>query len=152
MITLFLLVFVFASVNKPVNLPIIAGTSIILVLFTRIPLSFVLKTLKAPIVFLIMMTPILALTSGGSAALSFGFIKIYSDGLVASGRICVKALSMMLVFVALFGTTRLHVTMKALQSLRIPSSLLAIFLFTCRYIFLYIEDMQKLFTAARLRG
>jgi cobalt/nickel transport system permease protein len=151
-VSLVALIFVFASIEGPRSLLLVAVFALTAVLLSRIPLSFVLKTLRAPFVFLLIMTPILILTSGGEAILTLGFIRVYRAGIEAASRIGVKALSIMMLFIVLFGTSELNRTMKALESFRIPPALLAIFLFTYRYIFLYIEDMQKLFTAARLRG
>ena len=150
--SLLLLVFIFASVGKPINLPIIAIVAVALMLLTRIPLIFVLKVLKAPFLLLLVMVPILILTWGGDVLYSLGFIHLYTDGIRASIRIAVKSISILLVFIALFGTSPLHITMKAMQFYRIPASLLAIFLFTYRYIFLFVEDMQKLLMAGKLRG
>ena len=151
-ISLLLLVFIFASVGKPVSLLVVAVIAITLVMLIRIPLVFVLKVLKAPFFLLIVMVPILILTWGGDVLFPLGFISLYSDGLRASIRIAVKSISIVLVFIALFGTSPLHVTMKAIQFYRMPAPMLAIFLFTYRYIFLFVEDVQKLLMAAKFRG
>jgi cobalt/nickel transport system permease protein len=150
--SLLLLVFIFASVGKPINLLIIAIAAVALIMLTRIPLLFVLKVLKAPSLLLLVMVPILIITWGGDVLFSIGFIHLYSDGLRASIRIAVKSFSIVLVFIALFGTSPLHVTMKAIQFFRMPASLVAIFLFTYRYIFLFVEDVRKLLMAGKLRG
>ncbi len=150
--SLFSLVFIFASIKEASSLALIAVFSILLILLTRIPIRFVLRTLRAPLLFLVVMTPLLVFTAGGPVLISWGFLKVYSAGLYLAGRVGVRALSIMLVFLALFGTSRLHQTMKAMAFFKLPAALLAIFLFTYRYIFLYIEDLQKLFTAARMRG
>ncbi len=149
---LFILIFVFAAVKKPLSLPITLGTSLLVTLLTRIPVSFIVYALKAPILFVIMMSPTLILSAGGEHYISLGPLRFYTLGFELAGRIAVKVLSIMLIFIALFGTCRLHITMKAMESFKIPSSLLVIFLFTYRYIFLYIEDLKKVFTAARLIG
>lgn len=151
-LSLSLLIFLFAVANKPVSLMVIAITSVVLILLTKIPLIFVLKVLKGPFVLILFMTPILVLTWGGSAFFSIGFVHFYNDGLLASGQIAVKSFSIVLAFTALFGTSPLHITMKAAQFYKMPTALLSVFLFTYCYIFLFIEDVQKLLTAAKLRG
>lgn len=148
----FVLLLVCASISTPGALVAAAGAAAGLVLLSRLPVRFVLRALRAPLVLLALMLPLLVLTSGGRTLWSLGFLCVYREGLLAAGRISVKALTIVLLFVALFGTTRLPVALKALEHLKVPPMLPAILLFTYRYIFLYLEDMQKLLTAARLRG
>jgi cobalt/nickel transport system permease protein len=124
----------------------------VLIAFSRLPVLFVLRLLRTPLVLLALMLPLLVLTAGGPALWSWRFLHLYSEGFVLAARIAAKALTVFLLFVGFFATVRLNRALHALERLRVPSSLLAILLFTYRYIYLYLEDMGKLLSAARLRG
>jgi cobalt/nickel transport system permease protein len=131
---------------------LISAVSVLLVLSSRIPLKTVGKSLKPLLLFLLIMFPVISLTSGGEVIYSYGLIRFYKGGLITASVISVRALSIILVTIVLFGSTGLNVIMKALEFFRIPSEISAIFLFTYRYIFLYFENINRLFTAAKLRG
>jgi cobalt/nickel transport system permease protein len=148
----FVWMLVCASITTPGALAAAAGAAVGLVLLSRLPVRFVLRALRAPLILLALMLPLLVFTSGGQPLWSLGILRVYREGLLAAGHIAAKALTIAILFVALFGTTRLPVALKALEHLKVPPTLLAILLFTYRYIHLYLEDMQKLLTAASLRG
>lgn len=148
----FLLLFVCASVTAPLTLIIAGATATFLILLSRLPIRFVLRTLRTPLLLLALMMPFLIFTSGRRVIWSYSFISIYREGLLTAGRISIKAFTIMLLFMALFGTAPLPLSLKALEHLKVPSTLLAIMLFTYRYIYLYVDELHKLLTAARLRG
>lgn len=150
--TLIFYIFISASVQKVYSLALISVVSTLLVLSARMPPKIVGKSLKPVLLFLIIMFPVISLTSGGEILYSYGLIRFYKDGLIAACIIAIRALSIMLVTIVLFGSTRLNVIMKAMEFFRVPSEISAIFLFTYRYIFLYFENIARLFTAAKLRG
>ncbi|UCF95907.1 MAG: cobalt ECF transporter T component CbiQ [Spirochaetaceae bacterium] len=148
----FLLMLVCASINKPSALAAAAFGALVLIGLSRLPLRFVIRMLKAPLLLLVLMLPVLILTAGGEALWSWRFLNLYRDGLTAAARIAVKSLTVILLFVGFFATVRLNTALQSLENLKVPSILLTILLFTYRYIFLYLEDSRKLLTAARLRG
>lgn len=146
------LIFVGAAMKHPLGLLCVAGVSSTMVIISRLPIRHVLKILKGPFYFIIIMTPVLMLTSGGERLVSWGVISVYRSGLFIAARLTIKALSIMLLFICLFGTTRLQESMKAMEFFKLPPILLALLFFTYRYIFLYFEELGKMLTAARLRG
>jgi cobalt/nickel transport system permease protein len=148
----FLLILVCASLDKPPALAVAALGALVLIGLARLPLLFVLRLLKAPLVLLALMMPLLVLTAGGPMLWSWGFLHLYKNGLSLAARILAKSLTVILLFVGFFGTVRLNTTLQTLEQLKVPSALLAILLFTYRYIHLYLEDLRKLLTAARQRG
>jgi cobalt/nickel transport system permease protein len=148
----FLLILICASVSDPSALAAAGLGALVLILISRLPIRFVLRLLRAPLILLALMLPLLILTAGGPELWSWGFLRVYENGLILSARIAAKSLTVFLLFVGFFATVRLATALRALERLRIPSALLMILLFTYRYIYLYLEDMRKLLTAARLRG
>jgi cobalt/nickel transport system permease protein len=148
----FLLILVCASLDKPPALAAAALGALVLISLARLPFLFVLRLLKAPLMLLALMMPLLVLTAGGPVLWSWGFLHLYKNGITLTARILVKSLTVILLFVGFFGTVRLNTTLQTLEQLKVPSALLAILLFTYRYIHLYLEDLRKLLTAARQRG
>jgi len=146
------LIFVGAAVKHPPGLLCAAAVSAAMVIISRLPIRYVLKILKGPFYFIIIMTPVLMLTSGGERLVSWGVISVYRSGLYLAARLAIKALSIMLLFTCLFATARLQESMKAMAFFKLPPILLSLLFFTYRYIFLYFEELGKLLTAARLRG
>ena len=151
-LTVFSYIFFCAFVNKPYSLVLIAIASVLLVLFARVPLRKVMQSLKPLLFLLLIMFPVISLTSGSGAIYSFGIIKVYREGLFFAGIITVRAFSIVLATIALFGSTKFSIIMNVWEFFRVPPAISAIFLFTYRYIFLYLENLHKLLTAARLRG
>ena len=145
-------IFACAFVTKLYNLILITGISITLAACAKLPLRKVMQSLKPLLILLLIMFPVISLTSGGKAFWSYGIIKVYREGLFFAGIITVRALSIVLATIALFGSTKVSTIMKVGESFRVPSAISTIFLFTYRYIFLYLENLHKLLTAARLRG
>jgi len=148
----FALILVCASVSETPALAAAGLGAVVLIALSRLPLVFVLRMLKAPLVLLALMLPLLVLTTGGQSVWSWGFLHLYKSGLILAARIAAKSLTVFLLFIGFFATVRLNTALQTLEHLKVPSTLLAILLFTYRYIYLYIEDMRKLLTAARLRG
>lgn len=148
----FVLVLVSASVSSTGALAAAAGGALLLVWLSRLPVGFVVRILKAPLAILALMIPLLLFTAGGEALWSWGFLHLYRRGLLTAVQIAVKAVTVVLLFAGFFGTLRVQTALKALEDLKVPATLLAILMFTYRYIHLYLEQMGKLLTAARLRG
>jgi cobalt/nickel transport system permease protein len=148
----FVLILVCASIGKAPALASAALGALVLIAVSRLPVAFVLRMLKAPLVLLVVMLVLLVLTAGGPSLWSWGFVHLYTNGLILAARIAAKSITIILLFVGFFGTLKIHTALQTLERLKVPSTLLAIFLFTYRYIHLYLEDMRKLLTAARLRG
>ncbi len=146
------LIFVCAAVKHAPGLLCAALVSSTMVIISRLPIRHVLKILKGPFYFIIIMTPVLMLTSGGERLVSWKVVSVYRSGLYIAARLAIKALSIMLLFICLFGTARLQESMKAMEFFKLPPILLSLLFFTYRYIFLYLEELGKLLTAARLRG
>ena len=148
----FVLILVCASISKAPALASAALGALVLIAVSRLPVLFILRMLKAPLVLLVVMLVLLALTAGGPSLWSWGFLHLYTNGLILAARIAAKSITIILLFVGFFGTLRIHTALQTLERLKVPSTLLAILLFTYRYIHMYLEDMRKLLTAARLRG
>ncbi len=150
--SLFIFIFTCSAVKSSYNYFIIVFFIISLMLFSKIKIIEILKSIRIPFMFLFIMISILILTSGGEIIFKYGIFTIYKTGIDRGINILVKSLSMYLIIYVLFNTSKIHLLMKSLIFFKIPSSFVLIILFTYRYIFFYMEDIKKLFVSAKLRG
>ena len=118
---------------------------------SRIPFSFVAAKLKGSMGILVLVLVIFPLAYPGND-LRLGFMNLSADGLLVAVLIILRALAIILLVFPVLGTSRFDVTMKALRSLRLPSPLVHIVLFTYRYLFVYADQMRRMQTAWRARG
>ncbi|MDI6853311.1 MAG: cobalt ECF transporter T component CbiQ [Deltaproteobacteria bacterium] len=142
-ITVFLVFLVAAALVRHLPGALLAlGLAFWWVVLSRIPLSFICRRLKAVMLFLSPFLILLPLTHPGG----------WEAGLRQGGVIFIKGLAMVLVVFPMFGTTPFHVSMKALASLKVPERLVAMILFTYRYLFGFAEEVRTMQQAARARG
>lgn len=122
------------------------------ILISRLPFHFIQHGLEFVIIFLLPFFLVLPLTMPGEAAFSIVGIDFTWEGLRLATMIVFKALAVVITTYAIFGTTRFDIAMIALQHLRVPSILVQMFLFTYRFIFVFVEEMKRKDTAMKSRG
>jgi len=128
------------------------AAALALLLLTRIPLRFVLVHVRWVMLFCLFLTAMLLLTGGGEAAWRLGPVGLSRRGLRLSGLVSLRALGAVLLIFPMAGTARFDVTLKALRRLRVPSVAVQILAFSYRYIFVLLEELRRMFIAARARG
>jgi cobalt/nickel transport system permease protein len=94
---------------------------------------------------------VVSLTHGGERFQWWG-LSPSREGLVRSGILVLRVLSIVLLVFPAFGTSRFDVTIKALGRLRVPAPLIQIVLFSYRYLFVYSDQMRRMGLAQRARG
>lgn len=118
------------------------GLALLWVGLSRIPLGFMFRRLKAVMLFLSPFLILLPLTHPGG----------WEAGVRQGAVIFIKGLAMVLTVFPMFGTTPFHVSMKALARLKVPERLVAMILFTYRYLFGFAEEARTVQQAAQARG
>ena len=125
--------------------------AVILVFLSRIPLTFVLKQLRWVMLFILFFLVVMPLTVGGDDVVRVNFITISWKGLELTLLIALRAISICLLIFPMIGTTKFHKSLKALQKLRFPDKLIQILMFTYRYIFVFMDELERMATAAKAR-
>jgi cobalt/nickel transport system permease protein len=128
------------------------GFSIGMVAVSRIPISFVLRRLRWVFLFLTPFVFIMPLTVPGRDIWRHSFMSVSYEGLALAAPIFLKAIAIVLLIFPMMGTAPFHISMKALQQLRIPIRFVQIILFTYRYIFVFLEEIRRMNDAAKTRG
>jgi cobalt/nickel transport system permease protein len=129
-----------------------AAFAILLTLFSGIPLSYYLKKVYYPLIFLIPLFIFLPFSSGGEALISIWIFNIYTDGILISLLISIKVISIIILINIMISTATFRDTAAALRTLKIHDKMLNIILFTYRYFFVFFEALRKMKVALTLRG
>jgi cobalt/nickel transport system permease protein len=129
-----------------------AAFTLLLTLFSGIPLKFYLKKIYYPVMFLLPLFIFLPLSSGGEIAVTAGPLNIYKDGIFISILICIKVITIIILINIMISTASFKDTAAALRKLRVHDKMLNIILFTYRYFFVFFESLRKMKIALTLRG
>jgi len=126
--------------------------AVILVFLSRIPFRFVFLHLRWVILFVALFLIIMPLTVSGNEIARFHFLSISERGLRMAFLIALRAVGAVLLIFPMIGTMRFNLTTTALQRLKLPNKLVQMIIFTYRYIFVVLDELGRMFMAARARG
>lgn len=123
-----------------------------LLAMSALPFHFVSHGLSFVLFFLVPFFLIMPFTYPGEAAFSVLGLGFAWEGLRLATLIFVKALSIVLLTFAIFGSSRFDVTMLALQRLKCPKIIVQMVLFAYRYTFVFLDEMKRMHTSMGARG
>jgi len=129
---------------------------LILVLLSRIPLSFVFLRSLVIIPFVLLTAIFIPFFKGGEVAGSYNFLTlnltISNKGLLILQNILIKSWLSVLSLTILTSTTKFSSLLKALEILKIPRVLILIASFFYRYMFLLVDQIMKIKNARDSRS
>ncbi|MCK4652018.1 MAG: cobalt ECF transporter T component CbiQ, partial [Methanosarcinales archaeon] len=133
--------------------------AIILVYISKIPFSFVLSRMKLVFIFVLPFFVIIPFTfmsaDTGVEIASFGGITLSYRGTESvefAAMIVLKALTAVMLIFPMIGTSRMDITIKALEGLHLPNKLVQMFAFTYRYIFVLDDEFTRMDRSLASRG
>jgi cobalt/nickel transport system permease protein len=126
--------------------------ALVLVWMAGLPTHFVAGGVKWVIIFLLPFFIIMPLSYPGENAIRLAGLPFAWEGLRLAVLIVLKAVAIVLTAYAIFGSSRFDISMLALQRLKCPRILVQMLLFTYRYVFVFLAEMQRMETAMRARG
>lgn len=103
-------------------------------------------------VFLLPFLLIMPLSYPGEPAFHVLGLPFAWEGFRLAVLIVIKALAIVLCAYAMFGSSRFDISMIALQRLKCPKIIVQMLLFTYRYVFVFLAEMQRMDVAMRARG
>ncbi len=136
------------------NLFVLGAGLIYAVLLTglsRLPVIEVLKRLSIINIFNLLLWILLPLTSEGEVLYSIGKIELTRPGILLAFSITLKSNTILLAFIALIATAHLVAVAHALETLRVPSKLIHLLMFSYRYVFVIEQEYRRLANAAKMR-
>jgi energy-coupling factor transport system permease protein len=161
LLMIFVFVFIVFLANNLLTYMVLGLFTLVVVLLTRLPLSFLLKGLK-PVLWIILFTFILHLfvTKEGEILLDLGFFRIYEEGLKQGIYISLRFLYLILMTTILtLTTTPIEITdgMESLlapfKKLGLPVHELALMMsISLRFIPTLMEETDKILKAQMARG
>jgi cobalt/nickel transport system permease protein len=126
--------------------------ALLLVWLAGLPAHFVGGGVKWVILFLLPFFIIMPLSYPGEDAIRLAGLPFAWEGLRLAVLIVIKAVAIVLTAYSIFGSSRFDVSMLALQRLKCPKIIVQMLLFTYRYVFVFLAEMQRMETAMRARG
>lgn len=127
-------------------------SALVLIGLAGLPSSFVLQGVKWVSVFLLPFLLIMPLSYPGEPAFRVLGLPFAWEGFRLAVLIVIKALAIVLCAYAMFGSSRFDISMIALQRLKCPKIIVQMLLFTYRYVFVFLAEMQRMDVAMRARG
>lgn len=125
----------------------------LLAVLARLPGRWCLERLGAVVLFLALFTlPLPFLIGGDGPSLDWGPLRATWVGARAGLLLACRALTILLVMLALLAAGPLDATLKAARSLRVPGVLVQLALLTYRYVFVLAGELARLRIALRVRG
>jgi len=102
--------------------------------------------------FILFLWLFLPFTTPGETVYSLGPLSIQWEGLYQALLITLKSNSIILMAVALLGTSQIFTLVHALSHLWVPDKLVHLFFFCFRYIHVIHEEYHRLINAMKIRG
>ncbi|MCA9436224.1 MAG: energy-coupling factor transporter transmembrane protein EcfT, partial [Candidatus Omnitrophica bacterium] len=134
-----LLILVIATIDGLIATGIAFGLALVFLWVSKISVGFVLDRLKWVLFFLIPLFFLLPLQYEFGGGWSWK-----SENLGLALTITLRALAITILIFPMLGTAPFHRSMKSLQDLGIPKMLIQTFLFTYRYLFVYLDQLRKM--------
>lgn len=149
-----LTLFIFCvALLKTIPLSLVAlGCALIFMALSRLPAEFIAHGIKWVCLFLVPFLIVMPLSYPGQPAFHILGLPFAWEGLRLAVSMIIKAIAIVGTAYAMFGTSRFDVSMIALQRLKCPQILVQMLLFTYRYLFVFLAEMQRMDTAMAARG
>lgn len=146
------LIFAYSYVREPRVLAAMFAVTAVLHVLSRLPLSYTLRRMEYPGIFLLAVLLILPFASGHTVVATIGALELKREGLLAVALIASRFICILTTGFILFGTAPFLTTVRAMRSLGLPSLMADMVMLTFRYLHEIGSDLQRMQTAMRLRG
>ncbi|MBP2030589.1 cobalt/nickel transport system permease protein [Methanohalophilus levihalophilus] len=127
-------------------------SSVAISMISKIPTSFVIHRIKWVFLFLFPLLFVLPLTTSGTSIFSIAGFPFTSEGLEYALLIIIRGTAAVTIVVVMLGSMRFDNTIKALYMLKVPATLVQMLMFTYRYIFVMIDEFQRMWKAITAKG
>ncbi len=133
------------------------GTVIMLIIFlSRLPLIYVLKRSLIVIPFVLLIAFFIIFFNGTEVVSSFNIgrfkINVYREGLLVFQNVLCKSWLSVLCLLILAESTEFNYLLKGLEKLRFPRIMILVISFFYRYVFILIDQLDRMRHAVESRG
>ncbi|MFC1834810.1 cobalt ECF transporter T component CbiQ [Thermodesulfobacteriota bacterium] len=124
----------------------------VLLILARVNMWQLLLRLAVVNGFILFLWLFLPFTVPGRVVYTIGPLEVHWEGILFALLITLKSNAILLMVIALLGTSRLFNLVHALSHLGIPNKLVHLFFFCFRYVHVIHEEYHRLMDAAKIRG
>lgn len=128
------------------------GLELVLVLMSRLPWKHVLKRMLIVLPFILVVAVFLPFFSKGGGSYNLGPLTVSSHGLMVLWNVTIKSTVSVLAIILLSSTTPFPELLKGMERLRIPHLMTTLLSFMYRYIFVLMDELQRMRRARDSRG
>ena len=121
-------------------------------LVARLRFREVLRRLRAPMVFLLLLWVVLPWSQEGEALATLGAVTFTRAGVILCAQISLKTTAILVAFMALVATMSVDTLGHTLSRLYLPDKLIHLLLLSYRYIFVLEQEYQRLMRAMKIRN
>lgn len=143
---------VVALANQYPTLVLALAAGFLLIALARLPLGAVAGRLSVVLGFLLLLWLVLPFTVGGAPLFQVGALKATQAGVAYAGRISLKSIAILSIFLATVTTMSVATLGHTLARLHLPDKLIVLLLLTYRYVFVLEQEYRRLKRAADIRG
>ena len=146
------LIFAFSFIRDLRMLPAMVVVTVVILIISRLPASFMASRLRYPSFFLLVLVIVLPFISGQTVVMSIGPLDIKQEGLVSVLLIATRFICILTVGLVMFSTSPFLKSVKAMRALGLPVVLTDMILLAFRYLYEIGDDLQRMRTSMQLRG
>lgn len=142
-----------AFLRQPGPLAVALGCALLLAVAGRVPGRWYraqVGLLLAALVPFLVVVPFTV--DRGDRLWEWHFVHVTDAGLVAAGTLAMKTVALVTLALTLLASAPLHVSLAAAGRLGVPRLLVHLMLLTYRYVFLLLDELNRLRIALRVRG
>lgn len=128
------------------------GLELALVLLSRLPWRHVFKRMLVVLPFILVVAVFLPFFSKGGGSYNLGPLTVSAHGLLVLWNVAAKSTVSVLAVILLSSTTPFPELLKGMERLKVPKLLTTVMSFMYRYIFVLVDEAQRMRRARDSRG
>jgi len=128
------------------------GLELVLVLVSRLPWRHVFKRMLIVLPFILVVAVFLPFFNKGGGSYNLGPLTVSTHGLLVLWNVTIKSTVSVLAIILLSSTTPFPELLKGMERLRIPHLMTTLLSFMYRYIFVLMDELQRMRRARDSRG
>ena len=128
------------------------GLEIALVFLSRLPWKHVLKRMLIVLPFILVVAVFIPFFDHGGGSYNLGPLTVSAHGLLVFWNVAAKSTVSVLAVIILSSTTPFPELLKGMEKLKVPHLMTTIMSFMYRYIFVLMDELQRMTAGPRLAG
>jgi cobalt/nickel transport system permease protein len=146
-------IFAVAALRQPVPAAVAIGFALVLAAVARVPGRWYRARIGTLLIALVpFLVVVLFTVDRGERLWEWRFLHVTDAGLEVAAALAMKTVALVTLALTLLASAPLHVTLAAAGRLGVPRLLVHLTMLTYRYVFLLLDELNRLRIALRVRG